>query len=188
LKDDERVTIAVPKELDLARLRRQDPGEFTRFVQLHERLVLGLFQTLGLSGANSDDAAAETFALAYRALPNFRADSQLSTWLYRIAYRTALKVRRRYPPPPTGQQPEQADPHVLAPSTAAETSESAAAIWKAVSMLDPDQAVAVELFYRRGMSVEEVAAILEKPSGTIKTLLFRARDRLRMLLRSLENS
>ena len=137
------MAIAVANELDLARLRGQDAEEFTRFVRLHERLVLGLCQTLGLKAADADDAAAETFAVAYRALPGFRADSQLSTWLYRIAYRTAIKVRRRYPPPPNVESPERADPHAGAPSDAAEKEDTAAAVWHAVALLDPDQAVAV---------------------------------------------
>ncbi len=72
------------------------------------------------------------------------------------------------------------------PDHVSETRETNEAVWGAVARLDPDQAVAVELFYRRGMSVEEVATVMEKPEGTIKTLLFRARDRLRTLLKPLE--
>jgi len=177
--------------LDLDLLRRRDAGEFTRFVKAHERLVLGLCQSLGLSDADRDDAAAETFAIAYRGLATFRGDAELSTWLYRIAYRTALKVHRRNRPANTsgddGPLLHLADAGAASPPGEAETREAYADIWSAVAQLDPDQAAAVELFYRRGMSIEELAAILEKPPGTIKTLLFRARERLRFLLRALEN-
>jgi RNA polymerase sigma-70 factor (ECF subfamily) len=125
--------------------------------------------------------------MAYRALPGFRADSQLSTWLYRIAYRTAIKVRRRYPASSQAEQPEQADTYAPGPVQDAAAGETNEAIWAAVARLDPDQAAAIELFYRRQMSVEDVAAVMEKPVGTVKTLLFRARERLRTLLKPLED-
>jgi len=187
------LTTPVDINLDLGRLRRQDVDEFTRFVHAHEQFVMGLCQTLGLAPADCDDAAAETFALAFKALPGFRADSQLSTWLYRIAYRTALKVRRRYPKTAsTSELAEQvADPKAQgnqAPSQAVENQETAAVIWRAVGTLDAEQAVAVELFYRRGIAVDEIAEVMGKPVGTIKTLLFRARERLRHLLQTLEKS
>jgi RNA polymerase sigma-70 factor (ECF subfamily) len=177
-------------ELDLAKLRRQDVDEFTRFVRAYEGFVLGLCQTLGLMSADADDAAAETFAQVYRALPSFRADAQISTWLYRIAYRTAIKVRRRYPKLPDTSEiaGAAADPQAAAGTADVENQETAAAVWHAVARLDPEQAAVVELFYRRGMAVDEVAEILDKPTGTVKTLLFRARERLRTLLKSLETT
>jgi RNA polymerase sigma-70 factor, ECF subfamily len=175
------------EKLDLDRLRRQDAREFARLVAVYQRFVLGMAQSLGLSGADCDDAAAETFAIAYRALPKFRGDAQLSTWLYRIGYRTALKVRHRYPQTlsPTA---DTAETHALRPEETMAVHETHEAIWQAVARLDSDQAIAVELFYRRLMSVEEVAAVMQKPEGTVKTLLFRARERLRTLLKPLEKS
>jgi len=184
-----RVTAEADK-LNLDLLRRKDAGEFTRFVRCHERFVMGICQTLGLSAADRDDAAAETFAAAYAALERFRGEAELTTWLYRIAYRSAMKVRRRYPVTAAlGQDgPEPADPAEKTADVAVQEREDFAAVWQAVSRLDPEQAVAVELFYRREMSVEEVGAVMEKPAGTIKTLLYRARERLRFLLRELEKS
>jgi RNA polymerase sigma-70 factor (ECF subfamily) len=184
------LTNPVDNKLDVGRLRQQDVEEFARFVSAHQQLVLGLCQTLGLAPADCDDAAAETFAMAYRALPKFRAESQLSTWLYRIAYRTAVKVRKRYPKKPSTAELAElaADQHAGIVSAAVEQEETAAAVWHAVSELDPEQAAAVEFFYRRGMAVDEVARVMEKPVGTVKTLLFRARERLRHLLTPLEET
>ncbi len=149
---------------------------------------MGICQSLGLSAADRDDAAAETFAAAYMALERFRGESELTTWLYRIAYRTAMKVRRRYAdsPGPAENLARHPAASEKPADLAAQQREDFAAVWHAVARLDPEQAAAVELFYRRGMSVDEVAAVMEKPAGTVKTLLFRARDRLRTLLRTLE--
>jgi RNA polymerase sigma-70 factor (ECF subfamily) len=175
------LTPAVEEGLDIAALRRQEEGEFCRFVKAYEMLVLGLGQSLGLGPADRDDLAAETFAAAYRMLPGFRGESKLSTWVYRVAWRTAQKVRRRYPRRGGGELPEVAGANEPV-GEEAEAAESARAVWGAVARLEPEQAAAVELFYRRGLSVEEVARVLEKPEGTVKTLLFRARERLKVLL------
>jgi len=99
-----------------------------------------------------------------------------------------LKVRRRYPVMAEVGEREVADTGVERPGAVVETAETNEAVWKAVARLDPDQAIAVELFYRRGMGVEEVASVMEKPAGTVKTLLFRARERLRTLLKTLEKA
>ena len=56
---------------------------------------MGLGQSLGLSGADLDDAAAEAFAAVYRALPTFKGDAAVGTWVYRIAYRVIVKARTK---------------------------------------------------------------------------------------------
>lgn len=164
-------------EQDIAALRRQDAAAFTRLVREHEALVLGLCQSMGLRNADADDAAAEAFAAVYRALPNFESRSALTTWVYRIAARSILKVRRRRDANKTsGDVPEFAAEATPDAAEAAETSEK---VWLAVAALDPRQAMAVELFYRREWSVERIAEAMECPAGTVKTLLFRAREKLR---------
>jgi RNA polymerase sigma-70 factor (ECF subfamily) len=93
-----------------------------------------------------------------------------------------LKVRQRYRPLP--ELPEATvDPAACPPESDAQKRELHERLWAAVARLDPDQAAAVELFYRRGLPVAEVATVLEKPVGTVKTLLFRAREQLRQVLR-----
>ncbi|MGN6369659.1 MAG: RNA polymerase sigma factor [Phycisphaerae bacterium] len=180
---------SVPEQpLDLERLRRQEEREFSAFVGAYQRLVFGLGQSMGLSGADCDDLAAETFAMAYRALPGFRGESELSTWIYRIAYRTALKLRRRYPVHPAFPEVEVADGGGSGPAAVTEAAETNEQIWKAVARLEPDQSVAIELFYRRQMSVEEIGKVMQKPAGTVKTLLFRGRERLKTLLKTLEKT
>jgi RNA polymerase sigma-70 factor (ECF subfamily) len=167
-------------ELEL--LRRQDPGAFTRLVERHQGLVLSLCQSLGMFGADRDDAAAEAFAAVFSALPGFDGRSAPGTWLYCIAWRTISRARKKRsksaPVDTVVDRPDEG----AGPDAVAEDAESRDRIWQAVSNLEPRQAAAVEMFYRRDMSVEEVAAILQCPTGTVKTLLFRAREQLRRSL------
>jgi RNA polymerase sigma-70 factor (ECF subfamily) len=170
-------------EADLTLLRRQDAAAFSRLVKQHQGLVLGLCQSMGLSRADADDAAAEAFAAVYRALPGFGGRSQVGTWVYQIAFRTILKVRRRYrrgETVPLGEEDVAAvGGESVGPESLWQDAETARAIWAAVAGLEPRQAAAVELFYRREWPVERIAAALECPVGTVKTLLFRARARLK---------
>ena len=170
-------------DAELPLLRVGDPAAFARLVKNHQGLILGLCQSMGLSGADADDAAAEAFAAVYRALPGFAARSQVGTWVYQIAFRTILKVRRRYRRRDT--VPLAVDDGGAAAGTSAgpemlwQEAETARAIWAAVAALEPRQAAAVELYYRREWPLERIAAALECPVGTVKTLLFRARAKLK---------
>jgi RNA polymerase sigma-70 factor (ECF subfamily) len=170
-------------EPTLAALRRQESGAFSQLVETHQRIVLGLGQSMGLRGADLEDAAAEAFAAVYRALPKFEARSSISTWVYQIACRTFWRMRERRDANPTAAiDVDVADERHLSPLDRAAAAEEEEVLWTAVAALDPRQAMAVELHYRRGFAVEEIAAVMECPEGTIKTLLFRARERLRQRL------
>jgi RNA polymerase sigma-70 factor, ECF subfamily len=177
----------VEQQEQLDRLRQQDAAAFTELVATHQAIVMGLGQSLGLRGADLDDAAAEAFAAVYRALPKFQGRSELGTWVYRIAYRVIIKARTKRRRHATEEMP--AESTVMPPATddgpadQAQQAETAAAIWKAVEQLDPRSATAVEFFYRREWSVEKIAEVMECPTGTVKTLLFRARERLREILK-----
>jgi RNA polymerase sigma-70 factor (ECF subfamily) len=170
-------------EPTLTALRRQEAGAFTQLVEAHQRLVVGLGQSMGLRGADLEDAAAEVFAAVYRALPKFEARSSLSTWVYQIACRTFWRLRqRRDTHPTTALDDGLVDAGQASPLDQAAAAEQQQMLWNAVAALEPRQAMAVELHYRRGFAVEEIAVVMECPEGTIKTLLFRARERLRQRL------
>ncbi len=180
---------SVDDNIDLAALRRGDSRAFTRLVQQHQSVVLGLCQTLGLRGADVDDAAAEVFAAVYRSLPHFEGRSALGTWIYRIAYRVIPKVRRKYrskaSEEPDDQQP---DAHQATPLEQSAKKEIHARVWRAVESLEERSAMIVEMHYRRGIGIEEIAQTLQCPAGTVKTLLFRARQKLKELLSSVEST
>lgn len=70
-----------------------DRRSAARFVDEWEPLVLGVLRRLRVE--DKGDAASRVFLKALRGLPEFRGDSKLSTWLYRIAWREGLRVAER---------------------------------------------------------------------------------------------
>jgi RNA polymerase sigma-70 factor (ECF subfamily) len=82
-------------EIDLARLRSGDKAAFTQVVELYADSLYNLaFKLLG-NQQEAEDALQETFLNAYKAIQGFEGRSSLNTWLYRIAYNTALMRRRK---------------------------------------------------------------------------------------------
>lgn len=172
----------VDRPIDLQQLQRQDADAFADLVARHQNVVLGLAQSLGLRGADLDDAAAESFAAIYRALPRFQARSELGTWVYRIAYRVILKARAKRKRGAMAELVTEPAAEQSRVGEKMERTEMAEALWVAVEKLEPRQAAVIELFYRREFPLEKIAETLKCPVGTVKTLLFRGRQRLKEIL------
>jgi RNA polymerase sigma-70 factor (ECF subfamily) len=137
-------------EIPIEPLRRRDPAAFARLVERHQPIVLGLCQSMGMRGADLDDAAAEVFASVFRALPSFQARSDLGTWVYRIACRTIAKVRARNRRSAGAELPaEQPDSGQPSPLENSEMAETHRRLWDAVAQLDEREAMAIEMYYRR---------------------------------------
>ena len=107
----------------------------------------------------------------------FRGKSAVSSWIFGIAYRkalTALRREGRYEAP-LRRDVETADPHG-SPRADLEL------IHAGLAGLSPDHRQVIELTYFCGYSYEEIAAIADCPVNTVKTRMFHARRRLKVLL------
>lgn len=179
------MTQAAEEAFDRNLLRAQDAATFTALVASHQGIVLGLGQSMGLRGPDLDDAAAEVFAAVYRALPGFEGRSALSTWIYQIACRTIWRLKEKQKRDrPAAAVEDRPDPAAETPASLAEEADVRDQLWAAVARLDPRQAAAVELYYRREWPLEKIAQVMGCPVGTVKTHLFRAREQLRQQLSS----
>jgi RNA polymerase sigma-70 factor (ECF subfamily) len=174
---------------ELDRLRRCDHDAFASLVEQHQRLVLSLGQSMGFAGADLDEAAAEVFAGIYLALPSFQSRSSLKTWIYRIAIRTFGKLRERRAAKSTiSIETDSPDAAQADPATRMECEESNQQLWNAVAALDSRAAAMVELHYRHEWPLPQIAEVMECPVGTVKTVLFRAREQLKRALSAREIS
>jgi RNA polymerase sigma-70 factor (ECF subfamily) len=124
----------------------------------------------------------------FRALPSFHGDSELSTWTYRICYRTFLNERRwhkrwlaRFTLTPDGSLPERPEPGSEL-DTELEQRERARRLHMALARVSPPRRVVVILHDLEGLEIDEIAAIVEVKPNTVRS---RLRDGRKVLLREL---
>ncbi len=175
------------QELDRATLERARAGEpiaLRAFVVRYERPVFALLSRMTGPGPHVEDLAQETFLRAIRALPAFRPDgpARASTWLLTIATRLALdaRKRRRFPLAPAEAADDVADP--ATPETERARRELGRRLARAAEELSDDQRAAFVLAELHGFTLGEVAEALGVPENTVKTRLFRAREKMRAAL------
>ena len=111
--------------------------------------------------------------------------ARASTWLLTIATRVALDARKKKRVPIVPLTEWDSDDGAT-PELAAQRAELGRAIAKAASQLTDDQRAAFLLSEYHGLSQTEIAEALSLPLGTVKTRLFRAREKLRTKLRALK--
>lgn len=158
----------------------RDEGAFEQLVRRHTpALYAGALRTTG-SEQTAQDVVQDTWLSAWLHLPGFRGQSQVRTWLVRIATTKALNALRR--PPPTVQLDAAPEPATAGTEQEAEQRERAAAVRAAVAALPARQREAVVLRDLEGLSYEQVAAGLGCSVSSVKSALFRGRQALAVAL------
>lgn len=140
-------------------------------------------------GPEADDAGQETFLKFYTALERFREESSVGTYLTRIATNTALDAlkkrkrqanRRRSRDDPDVHFSEKAESDT---HRAVELSEREELVYGAIQELNGKHRSVVVLRMMRGLSTKETAEALDIPEGTVLSRLYRAKDKLRDVLK-----
>jgi RNA polymerase sigma-70 factor (ECF subfamily) len=165
------------------KLQRGETDAFEILIRRHQKTIFNLvYRMLG----DYDEAAEisqEVFLSAYRAIGNFRGDSNFSTWLYRIALnhattrRKSLNTRQQRSVPIDSTEPT-SDPHP-GPAESMEKKEIRQRVQQALNRLEPEDATVILLRDLQDVPYEEVARVLEIPIGTVKSRLHRARQALK---------
>ncbi len=175
-----------------------DPG-FEKLVRTYERMVYRVaFRFLG-NPTDSSDVAQEVFLRLHRALPQFRGDSSLSTWIYAITAnlsRNAIRSRKNREKTQVLAPKEKDGDHrnfwdkaedkgAVSSSRKLESREIHEAIQQALALLPLDYQEAVILRDMEDLDYPEIARVLKTSLGTVKSRIARGRALLREQLREL---
>lgn len=141
----------------------------------------------------AEEAAQDAFIKAYHHLRNFNRESKFSTWLYRIAFNTAISYKRKRkarPDDPFGRASLQSIENVIIEygqggDGMLERSDKKKFINLAMSKLNEADRLALNLFYLQEFSLEEIADITGMQANTVKVRVHRARQRLADELKTL---
>lgn len=158
-------------------------GAFDLLVERHRRAIYQLCYRFVSNHEDASDLSQDVFLRAYRGLRNFRGQSSIGTWLYRIGVNVCLnRVSARKPQiePIDAQQlvDERAEP---APDRLVK-GERAARVRAAIAQLPKKQRATLVLRMYHEMSHQEIADVLGSSVGAVKANFFHALGNLKKLL------
>jgi RNA polymerase sigma-70 factor (ECF subfamily) len=184
-------TVSLRERLLLRRLRERDERAFKEMVEAYQDRVFNLlFRMIG-KREEAEDLAQEVFVTVFKSIDQFRGESKLSTWLYRVAAnhcKNRIKYLARRYDRSTGELDEAAERaaaaqggapvgagRIDAPDRAFEGAETERIVQRAIAELDEDHRLVVVLRDIEELAYEEICEITGLPEGTVKSRLHRAR-------------
>jgi len=160
----------------------RDRASFDRLYRRYYRRVARFLEHMVRSPHLVEEIVNDTMLVVWTGAARFNQASRVSTWIFGIAYKTALRALRR-----AGRVPDaEEDYDVVVSDTTPETEVAAQQrrqrIRQALNTLPWEQRAVVELTYYNGCPYQEIAEILDCPVDTVKTRMFHARRKLKPLL------
>ena len=165
------------------RAKAGEASAFERLAGQHAAPLWRCAMALGKDSHWAEDLVQETLVEAWRSLARFDGRCRFSTWLYGILRHRLLKGRRGRSAvrlsafDALGQMPCTA----RSPDQSAEVSEDAKRVRRAVDSLPEEHRLVVELRFFAGARLEEIAAALGCPPGTVKSRLHHSLEKLRLM-------
>lgn len=170
----------------------QEPA-FRQLVETYQHMVFRTALDIIQHQQEAEDVAQEVFIQAYRSVAEFRGDSKISTWLYRITISKALNWQRK-----KKAVKRFSLKHILGldektaneakdfqhPGVLSENKEDANLLFRSLKELPENQQAAFILLKVEGLSYEEVSAIMELSVKALESLMHRAKENLRKKLRT----
>ena len=153
-----------------------DKDIFCAQVVRHQDALFRAAKAILRSDEDAEDAVQEAICTAFAAREQLRDPSRFKAWMLRIVVNQCYELCRKRRP--TVDLDQLAD---YLPAGDRDPTERLA-LWQAVLSLSQDLRAAVTLFYYEGLSIREIAAVLNIGESAVKTRLSRGRERLRRLL------
>ena len=183
-------------EIALRRAQRGDENAFEALVTPYEEMLWRICWRYTRSTPDAQDCLQETMVKAWRALPGFRGECSLKSWLYRIAATICLDfLRKQKRLPPTDSADEMAEEEGFTPVDVSPTpdeavirAESADNIRAAINALPAEMRTVIILYALQGLGYEEIAAAMDTSVGTVKSRLNRARQKIAKYLAETGNN
>ncbi|HDY65172.1 MAG TPA: sigma-70 family RNA polymerase sigma factor [Phycisphaerae bacterium] len=179
-----------PNDSDLVRMTLTGDHEaYRELVGRYQGHVYGLAYSLVSDWAEAQDIAQETFIRAYSNLDKLRDPAKFPAWLRRVTFGVAMDWLKTFRPKLFEQLDGRVDldhleiPHFQpGPPEIAAKRELADAVLTAVASLPPKYRVPLTMFHLDGLSYKKVAEFLDIPLGTAKSMIHRAKEKLKAAL------
>ncbi|MGI9013399.1 MAG: RNA polymerase sigma factor [Phycisphaerales bacterium] len=187
------------RELELVEAYRAgDPDAIGALLRSYQRRMYSICYRMVRHHEDARDLAHDAMVKVIEHLDGFDSRARLSTWVYRIAVNTCLshlrkqKLRQHASLDRAAGQHEEGERHdwhqpqsgELSPTERIEQDEARQRVLRGLDSLDPSSRAILILRDMQDLDYQQIAEVLEKPVGTIKSRLFRAREALRLAIES----
>ncbi len=164
-------------------------SEFRKLLYTYQdRVYNQAYRMLG-NQEDAEEATQDIFLNIYRSMDEFRGESKITTWIYRITSNVCIsRLRKKQLDMTSLDEPRSDDdPRTLSdmlpeegcdPESILESEETKELIRSEVRNLPPDWAMAVSLYHFDDLSYEEIADVMGIPKATVATYIFRGRKQL----------
>ncbi len=175
----------------IRQLKQGDQSGFTTVMEMYQDLVYNTALGIVQNATDADDITQEVFVQVYLSISNFKGESKLSTWLYRITISKSLdhekrkkrKKRFAFVQGLFGNNEEEQHPVEFDhPGIQLEKKEKAGQLMNAMKQLPEKQRIAFTLHKIEGQSHHEIAAIMNTTLYAVESLMGRAKTNLKKIL------
>lgn len=164
-----------------------DSSSFGYFVDTYQDMAMTIAFRLLRNQQDAEDVVQNAFVKAYHNMHTYRSSSKFSTWFYRIVYNTAItaynKIKNRSEDYDIDRR--EIDP-IRSESNAVESmeqQEQKERVEEALRKLPESEAIVVSFYYLEEYSIKEISEIMSLTKSNVKIKLFRARKKLKELLK-----
>ncbi len=167
----------------ISKVKQGNRRAFSQLVDRYRNYVYTICIRVLKSPEEAEEAAQDTFIKVYKTINSFKEDSKFSTWLYSVAFRTAIDHSRRKKK--TTHSIDDEESHLQIRETSAtpvksmEQQNLKEIVGKVIKSLPPVDASILTLFYQGEKSVKEIAGILDLSESNVKVKLYRLRETLK---------
>ena len=172
----------------IAALKEGDQQAFIMLIDLYKQLVFNTVLNMVHQFEEAEDITQEVFIQVFQSVQQFRGDSKLSTWLYRIAITKCLDWQRKNNAKKRMnsmksifglESHKDSIPDFQHPGIQLANKEKATILYMALKKLPENQRIAFTLIKADGLSYEEVSEIMQTSIKSLEGLMHRAKENLR---------
>jgi len=173
----------------ISEIQKGDKDAFKEFVDLYKKFIINICYKFVNNADDANDIAQEVFIEVYRNINNFRGDSQVNTWLYRISVNKSLNFLRnnkKYSQTEeisneSWQIPNNEDSE-FSPEISLINKEKKNILDKAINSLPENQKTAFILCKKEDLSYDDISKVLGISLKAVESLIVRAKKNLQKLL------
>lgn len=172
------------------RIQEGDVSCFACLLNKYSHQVHTLIRRVVTRREDAEELTQDVFLKVYRSISSFKGDCSFSTWIYRIAYNTAISETRKrkieYLAMDDTLFEQVSEEEVAGRMNESTREEQLEYLERAIECLLPEERALILLYYREQKTIEEIVVITELTTSNVKTKLFRIRKKLFVLFKQME--